>query len=303
MTISNGLPKSRAEWPPEVLEACRSFACGDVVETPPYFYYADAKYAVMQRTGDYFDAAYSGAEIIDAADWAAPFGVITTQTCDLGEIDFDPPVFPFISVSPVFDAAESLDGSSRKLLREGKRIGPFLHLPLVTERRSGFWVADFRLEVPIEKSWLVGKEPIKGFATETDARLVPDALHDLRSRPAWAAVINECVESAMRLQLDQLKKGDRELYEMVVREIDKIGARADSMLLPKLVTLAAFTRGEALSVDVMGWWNQVTIVIADGLSARGVHTGPSEVHSLLTCPVTIYELYSPVTLGGKYSPR
>src|SRR5690348_16544725 len=152
MAISDGLPPSRVDWPPEVLEAAAKFACGDVVANPPYFYFADAKHAVLARTQEYFDAAYRGPEIIDAEDWAAPFGVITTQTCDLGEIDFDPPSQPFVAVAPVFDGA-GMDGETRSLLRQGKRIGPMLHLPALAEHQDGFWVADFRIELPLEKSW------------------------------------------------------------------------------------------------------------------------------------------------------
>ncbi len=303
MSISNGLPGSRADWPHEVLEACEAFACGDVVEAPPYFYFADPQFAVMERTKDYFDHDYAGPDIIDATDWAAPYGVVTTQTCDVGEIDFDRPSFPFISVAPIFDATDVINASNLSLLRSGKRIGPFVHLPLLTDCQPGFWVADFRLELPIEKSWLVGRTPIKGFATEEAARMIPSALHDLRSRPAWAKVVNVCVEGGLRRHLDELKKGNRDLYKRVVGEIDEVGVRADSMLEPSLVTIAAFTAANGLSADVRSWWVRTTEAIASDLATNGVQAGATETYSLGTCPVLTYRQYSPVSLGGKYSPR
>lgn len=301
MSLGDGLPELRSDWPPEVLAAARRFTCGDVVESPPYFYFADPKYPVMSRTKDYADG-YQGPEVIDASELAAPYGVITTQTCDVGEVDFDPPSFPFISVSPVFDGTDLISGGTRKLLRKGKRIRSFLHIPLLSDSQAGFWVADFRLEMPVEKSWLVGRDPIQGFASEEGARKIPSVLHDLKSRPAWAAVVNECLEATLRRLLDDLRRDDRSGYELVLEEIDLVGVRADSMLEPTLVTLAAFSDDKKISESTRAWWTQASSTIADLLEDRGVAASPAQTYDLSTCPVSTFRQYSPVSLGGKYSP-
>ncbi|MGB7962894.1 MAG: hypothetical protein WCF12_08070 [Propionicimonas sp.] len=303
MAISDELPDSREGWPQEVLDAAALFACGDVVENPPFFYFADPRYGVLRRTKEYFDGAYAGPELLDAGEIGPPFGVLTSQTCDVGEIDFEPPIRPFISVAPVIDATDLLDGGQKKLLRSGKRIGTFLHLPKLSEAADGFWVADFRIELPVEKSWLVGKKPIKGFETEAQARVIPKVLNDIRSRPAWARVINVCVEESLRDTLGQLRQKNRAVYDLVVEQVEQIGVRADSMIEPSTAQLAAFTRAADVDPSAKAWWSEATEMIAGALEAEGITPLPSEIHDLNKCSVATYELYAPVTLGGRYSPQ
>lgn len=303
MALSDELPDSRESWPQEVLDAAALFACGDVVENPPFFYFADPKYGVLRRTKEYFDSEYVGPELLDAPEIGSPFGVLTSQTCDVGEIDFDPPVRPFVSIAPVIDATDLLDGGQRKLLRSGRRIATFLHLPKLSEVATGFWVADFRIELPVEKSWLVGKRPIKGFDTEAQAKLIPKVLNDIRSRPAWARVINICVEGSLRDSLSQLRQKERATFDLVLEQLEQIGVRADNMIEPTTAQLAAFTRAAEIAPSVKAWWSEVTEVIARVLEDEGIVTLPTEIHDLNKCPVATHELYAPVTLGGRYSPQ
>lgn len=301
MAISDELPRERAGWPPEVLAAAAAFTSGDVVENPPYFYFADPKYAVLARTKDYFDADYTGSEIVDASELAPPYGVITSQTCDIGEVDFEIPTQPFVAVAPVFDGSR-LDGSTRSLLRAGKRVQGLLHLPALSERTSGFWVADLRLEMPVEKSWLVGQTPIQGFATEAEARRIAEAVCEVRIRPAWDKVVNECVDDTLLAELRTLKADDKPLFLEVATEIEEIGARADSMLAPQVVQLAAFTVTEQLSPSVEQWWRRVSDRIAAAMTGRGITVQPAETFALNHCPVTTHRQFAPVNLG-RFSPR
>lgn len=299
--ISSGMPKSRADWPAGVLEAAAQFSCGDVVENPPIFYYADPSYGVHVRTREYADSGYVGPEIIDAEGAIpAPFGVITSQTCDLGEIDFDPPSYPFISIAPVFEGSV-LDGSDRSLLKKGRRIGPFFQVPELTKHREGFWVLDLRLEVPVEKSWLVGRTPIKGF-TEEGARLVPKIIYDLRGRAAWAAsVSNELQPGTLLLaELKTLKADNRALYDVLVTEVDEIGARSDSMLSPTWIQLAAFTNGPA-SEAVVDWLQNVNDSLRMRAHEYDLVVHEPQVFDLDTCPVTTYRQFATFPLG-RFSP-
>lgn len=284
-----------------MLEATAQFSCGDVVEAPPIFYYADPAYGVHARTREYANDGYAGPEIIDAEGAIpVPFGVITSQTCDLGEIDFDPPSYPFISIAPVFEGSV-LDGSDRSLLKKGKRLGPFYQVPELTKHREGFWVLDLRLEVPVEKSWLVGRTPIRGF-TEAAARLLPKMIYDLRGRAAWAASVSNDLQPGPLLlaELKALKAGNRELFELLVSEVDEIGARSDSMLNPTWIQLAAFTNGPA-SEGVANWLQKVN----DSLRARaGEHdlaVHEPQLLDLNTCPVTTYRQFATFPLG-RFSP-
>jgi hypothetical protein len=297
--ISDGLPLSREEWPQEVLQAAAQFGCGDVVQNPPYFYFADPAYAVLDRTKRYKDGS-QGPELIDASGLAAPFGIVTSQTCDVGEIAFPFPSKPFIQVSPVFDGS-GLDGSLRKLLRKGTAVQAFLHLPALSEQHEGFWVADFRLEMPIEKSWLVGRVPIRGFATEEEARMVPKVIGQLRSRPAWADSVNDSVGSTLLKALGELKSGNRGLFDSVTSGIDEIGVKADSMLNPRWIEVMAFSH-EVLEDGVHEWWESTTDRIREAANGQGLKVQATGTASLDTIPVSHYRLYVTANLS-RHSPQ
>lgn len=298
--MTSGMPQSRGEWPSEVLEAAGTFVCGDIVEAPPIFYFADPAYGVLARTKEYADAEYSGPEVIDAtAVMSAAYGVITSQTCDIGEIDFDPPVHPFISIAPVFDAS-SLSGPDRSLLRKGKRIGTFYHVPELRSRPPGFWVVDFRLEVPVEKSWLVGRIPIRGFSEEA-ARTIPRVLTDIRERPAWAESVSNHLQPLLLQELKSLKGQRRALFDAVVSDIDEIGARADSMLSPTWVQLAGFTNGAASS-EVVEWWRRVTDVLRERAGEESLAFHEPLLLDLRECSVATYREFATFPLT-RFSPQ
>lgn len=300
-SLNTGLPASRADWPPEVLEAAALFTCGDVVENPPYFYFADPGHAVMAMTEKYNDGISSGPEIIDAGDLSAPFGVITSQTCDLREIDFPVPSKPFISVAPVFDATEVLPQDTQSLLRKGRQVQAWLHLPALSEHRPGMWVADFRLEMPIEKSWLVGRVPLKGFATELEARRVPRAIFEIRSRPAWSDEVVQSVQWTLDTALREVKKADRGLYGSLVAQIAEVGARSNSMLDPEWAQVAAFSEAE-VDPDVRDWWRSTAEEIADALAEKSIQAHEPLLLNLQECAVATYREFSPILLG-RHSPR
>jgi hypothetical protein len=298
-TISAGMPSSRAEWPPGVLDACAAFVAGDVVSDPPLFYWAAPERAVWGATRSYREGS-SGPEIVDASAYAPPFGVITSQTCDLGEIDFEPPIRPWISIAPVYDMAEELDGAAQSLLKKGRGTIFLLHLPALSHIRSGFWVADLRIEVPIEKSWLSGRQPVKGFISEIQQQSVVERVAAIRVRPAWAEVVVEVVQRVLVGELSRLRSENRELFKSVASSVAEIGARSDSLLRPTFVQLGAFAAGD-LPTQVAGWWEQLTDTVRDVADGRGLTVMAPVVENLVNCSVSRYRQFTPVPLT-RYSP-
>jgi hypothetical protein len=57
-------------------------------------------------------------------------------------------------------------------------------VPLTAPELDGLWLADLRIEMPIEKGWLVGRQPIRGFADLSDYRRFSSRLQQLRARVA-----------------------------------------------------------------------------------------------------------------------
>ena len=102
---------------------------------------------------------------LDARDRAA-YGLITTQTCDINEAS---PKHPWIHVAPV----EQMDEGDLAALVRQHRVTYLV--PLAPPTLEGLWVADLRLEVPVEKSWLVGRHPREAFASEGEYGFWPGA--------------------------------------------------------------------------------------------------------------------------------
>lgn len=302
--ISGDLPRNREAWPEAVVEAAAQFVCGDVVASPPFFYFADPEHGVMTSTRAYLELGYSGPEVIQASDLAADYGLITTQTCDLGELEYDPPTKPFISVAPIYDMSETLDKSIQSLLRQGKRIQGWLHVPALTRLADGFWVVDLRIEMPIEKSWLVGRTPIKGFETEEGAQRVGELGAEMRTRPAWATAVSDVLQGALQESLKLLKGQSRDLFIKVVEEIDEVGIRADSALSPRWVQLCAFVSAEKhdLSDGVERWWNTVNDKLRPLMASQGVDLHDNVVRCLCHTSVAEYRSFVPAQLT-RFSPR
>lgn len=147
--ITAGLPADRTEWPTGVLDAAARFEMGHVVASPPLFYFADPEHPVWAATKPYA-AASEGPEIVDADHVRPPYGLITTQTCDLGEIGFAKPAKPWFSVAPIYNMAH-LNGGRQNEIRTGKSTLHWVHVPELDSSPDDFHVADLRLEVPIER--------------------------------------------------------------------------------------------------------------------------------------------------------
>lgn len=183
--IDEGLPKS---WPTDVLDAVRQFKQGHLVVTPPMFYAANADYGIWDlTTGE----GGTGEELIELSAESRPeYGLITTQTCDL--VEEGRPDHPWFQVVPVYPILD-LDEAGRSLLENHRRS----HLVLLDSPAlpDGTWVADLRLEVPIEKSWLVGQDPIEAFRTEDAYELLGERLAAKKNRPA---VATEAVDAVIR---------------------------------------------------------------------------------------------------------
>lgn len=299
LDITAGLPGERQDWPSEVLTAAANFTAGDVVENPPFFYFANPKYAVWAATHNYAEDS-TGPEVVLANHVAPAYGVITTQTCDLGEIDFDPPARAWISVAPAYNMI-NLDGSTRSLIKKGKGPLHLLHLPKLGADTTELWVADLRIEFPVEKSWLVGRTPIAGFASERDQRSVVRRLELIRCRPSWADAVVEVVQRVLMTELKSLRASDKSRYDAVVSQIEEIGGRSNSMLDPSFIQLAAFCQEQPTDA-VRDWWETVNDLIRDAGSQVGLTVQHPAIELLPDCPVTRYRQFEPVPLT-RYSPQ
>lgn len=244
--IDAGLPDDRDGWPGSTLEDLRQFVQGDIVGAPPIFYFADPASAVFAATQE---AELDEPDVV-VIDGAAPKAIITSQTCDIAEEDSARPSKPFVSVSPVYDAQELLDGSSRSLLRKNRGPAYLIHLP---ELEDGFWVADLRIEVPVEKGWLAQQAPTRAFATEEAQLEVGARLARLRSRPAFAGSFVEALHRPLVDALKALKSTDKERWARLLSNVTEVRAAVDNRLEPTTAQIYVLN-DTRIPGDVQDWF-------------------------------------------------
>jgi len=252
LAIDAGLPERPEAWPSGALAALRHFVQGDVVEAPPFFYFADPSRPVWARTHAYA-ADSEGPEVIEMSAGAGPpYGVINTQTCDIGEEDADRPIRPWVQISPVYDRSGDLDSGWRRKLRRDEGPRYLMHLPALT---GGFWVADFRIEVPVEKGWLATRRRLDGFADEAAQRRVGERIAMLRSRPAFAGSFVDLVQRPLVAALKGLRATNRDLYDRMDSQVDEVAVELDSLLDPHDARITLLVEGH-VDQDVDDWWHE-----------------------------------------------
>lgn len=239
-------------WPQDVLDAVARFKQGDLVERPPFVYSATPRHGIWKPSKDPESESEAETIELDSRD-SPPFGLITTQTCDLAEEGT--PKQPWFQVAPVYRVGE-MDEGRRAMLRRG-RIN---HLVELTGNAlpEGIWVADLRIEFPIEKSWLVGKVPLPSFDDEADYSRLSEHLSRRRKRPALATILIDYVVKPLKRWLERLvrtARGRRILESVAELRL----AVAGSLLDPDGAALVVISESEPLEQEVQnawdGWWD------------------------------------------------
>ncbi|MEX0985346.1 MAG: hypothetical protein WD096_09910 [Actinomycetota bacterium] len=126
-------------------------------------------------------------------DVGPQFGMITTQTCDIEEPGTARK--PWVQIAPVYDIEESIKESRGHLLRD--RFAYLIHLDH-PGLGDGLWVADFRIQFPVEKSWLVGRATIEAFGEERRYLDLAEKLASQVERPGVDQGLNIVFESIRR---------------------------------------------------------------------------------------------------------
>jgi hypothetical protein len=238
----------REPWPEDVRQTLSEFRQGDVVEAPPFFYVHGGAIRLWEppedededdAAGDEFVAFASQVEELHPDD-APPLGIITSQTCDLDEQGM--PTQVWFQVSPVYRIPD--DGrEAERLLSKQYTIeldGP--------ELPDGRWLADLRIELPIEKSWLIARRPMRGFSSEDQAEAFGRKIGRRRARPALANRLVDTVTGLVRARKQvrspgSLKRLTREIWAEDVYRI-MLDIEGGTRLEPIAVRLHVVCRGD-----------------------------------------------------------
>jgi hypothetical protein len=234
------IDKGLGEWPPEIVEAAQNFQQGDLLAEPAIAYAASLLYPVWELTRQ--EAAASEPDgtpvhlALDPAD-VPPFGIITSQTCDVAE-DRPEPVQPWVNVSPVVlcDEDDPLLGCDYAY-----------PLPAFEAPEGECYVADLRLNVALEKGLLVHRDPIDPFGgSEAERIAFGRLLGERHGRAALAESIHAFVSETLRgHQRKTGKRVKKRLYKLMLQIQD--GER----LNPRAVRLhAIIVENEAATIDL-----------------------------------------------------
>jgi len=255
----HGVP-ARADWPAGVLGAVAAFRQGDVVADLPLFYLASIDTPVHARSRAYAEHGVTGDELVEF-DAPAPYGLVTTQTCDLAQEGDAKPTSAWVQLAPVFNAEAPhpvlegkrlLDGAARKLVREG-RIQHLLWVPDIVD--DGLWFADLTFEIPVERGWLARQPRIEGFTGESAREEVGRRLAWLRSRPAFDTRFVRAVQEPVVRALRQLRKNDPEVYDRMHAQVAELGVALTGRLVVGQAELVVLHGG--LDADLAEWWHNL----------------------------------------------
>jgi len=273
--IDRGLP---AEWPLAAQDAVSRFRQGDLVEAPPFFYAADGACPIWGLTAKLVQDGEDPSIPVLSEDQAPPYGIITTQSCDLTE---QPPAGrtrrpcrPWFQIAPV-SPAERFDAYQVKCVVE-KNSYQYL-VPLTPPGLEGLWLADLRIEMPIEKGWLVGREPIRGFADLANYRAFANRLRLLKSRIASEGDVSDLMIQHLRGFLARdAERGQEALAAVSGVMYEEHGPDRS----PNLLTLHVFPKDDGLPTQARQlfdeWYDEcVELCMENDCSLLPTEYGPS----------------------------
>lgn len=246
-------------WPDEVISAVQRFRQGHVLAWDSVAFAAAFAHPICSVTSE-ADGDGNGYVRVDNA-W--PYVLISSQTCDICEEGKRRPRMPWVSVVPVYDILPVLKDGQAGLVRQN-RIGYLVPLTHQDFRQDGrLWVADLRIEYPLEKGVLVDRDPIEAFANETDYVYLGDKLAYRRNRPAIDARVRKYICFPFG---DWLK--DNEAVAANITEVRiRCGPRWDRVEQAQLVILIEHSATlEATTESIMSWWDRALPAVPSDLA-------------------------------------
>lgn len=272
--IQEGL---QGEWPSGIAAAVDPFQQGHLIERPPLFYAVDLRGPIWSPgrivAAELGGEEELGEELIDLdPDHRPPFGIITSQSCEIVE-ERPQSLQPWVQVAPAYRC----DPESKLLERDFiARLDPPSFV-------GGAWIADLRIEVPLEKSLFIGRTPIEAFRDERGYEDFGNWLGARRGRPALNAVIHEVVTQT----LGELKTENKPNRKKVRRFRDnihklKLGIEDGGRLDPGSARLYVVTKGgrsDEMKEFFDTWWDRANEVAA-GASLDLLQTTWLSVESL-----------------------
>lgn len=225
-----------ADWPAQVKAALEPFKQGHLIKRPPIFYSARLEHGIWSPSRALAAKGLNGDTVIELdPEQGPPYGMIVSQTCEIVE-DRPQPHHPWVQMVPVYQC----EPESKLLDRD------FIASLRPPALDGDNWVADLRIEVPVEKSMLVDREPIDAFEGDEGYEALGVELGQRRGRPALHSVFHAILAGTM----GEMKHGDkpgRKKARRVRKNVFKLKLKIESgsRLEPRAACLYILTLGPA----------------------------------------------------------
>lgn len=263
-------------WPDGLENRLDTYRQGHVIDdVPPFFLEAEnvrlwrpARQRLSSRT-----------PAIVGEDGCAPrSAMLLTQACDLMKRGN-----AWITVAPVYDAAERLQTAQHAQARTGQ-LGHLVHIT-ADWAVSGLWVADLRLEMPLEKTALMERLPREAFADEVGYADLAVTLGARRQRPAAPQTCIDLVSEPLYEALRAMPDGGAEM-SAGVREIR---FQWNDPTYPTVVSVfvVAVNETSRTSINYEGW-TKLLSGLYQRASAHGLTIVGPEITSLDDMSATDY---------------
>lgn len=236
-------------WPDDVASRLPAFRQGSLVASPPFGYHAGTAHPlwVASRLVGPSDEPLVLVELV--SEDRPPYGIITTQSCDIDEEGRNRK--PWVQLAPVYKlpAADQQLGIIRSWrvhhLAPVSALGPT-------------WVADLRIEFPVEKSWLALQTPTPGFREQREYDRFSEFCGNYRSRQALATRIYEQVLTPFEEGLKALRRDHPDLCAAFIEQVQHLFLDIDGDALDPTAIQLIFVSPDPLSAELVErldiWW-------------------------------------------------
>jgi len=259
-------------WGDGYQEQFNRFRQGHIIEGVPLVYLGSATHPLWAVESEVLRDGF-GRELQTSMEKGLPLrhAMITTQGCDILK-----PTHTWIGVTPVYDAAEYFDRG--KIGQIG--AGQILYLlaiapPWATSDQK--WVADLRIEIPLEKTVLLGREPLEAYANDADYVRVPQRLAFLRQRPD---VANACLDYVSQPLFDWVRQQDERERERMWATVDHVRIWQDSYESPTKAQLILVVHGGRMEDHDHDLWDAAQDHVYEQASAAGLMMIPTKVTTM-----------------------
>ncbi|NMN93898.1 hypothetical protein [Antrihabitans stalactiti] len=245
-------------WPEGLFEHLDTYRQGHIIENVPAFFLEAALAPIWSPPRQQLSSLTP--TIAGEFGYGPMRAMMLTQACDLLKR-----TNPWITVAPVYDAANRLQPGQHGQVRSGQ-FGHFI--PITADwATSGLWVADLRLEMPLEKTVLIGQTPLEAFGNDLEYALLARKLGARRQRLAaplpCIAHLSEPLYDGLRRQPDGGEALNAHVRELRVQWNDPTNPTVLALFV------VALDESERSQIDVDGW-TELVLSLYQSAYAEGV---------------------------------